>query len=288
VRPALKGVHLSQHHLAHRRSGPSPSRSTHAREPYDPGPGQQAVTARDSGGPLTEPERSPGRAERRRGRRRAAKRTPLLGSYLGYAATFVGAGLISGAIVHHPLDPARYTLIAVVGAAVFLFATVLNEFVLTKRRPAATRVLGIVTASLALSFGIGMLSGGLQHFEDFPERAAMLIPFGLALSFVAYVLRHEPARWRSIMGPAGILVLLTAALAFVGLRGIADGMAAEPGGGGHSHGDEPAGEAQTPEQANPGHGHDGDSGTPASADPERTAAPAESEEAGHADDSHSH
>lgn len=279
---------MSQHHLAHRTSAPAPRRATHAHEPYGPGPAQQVVTAHDSGGPLTEPDRSPGRAERRRGRRRAAKRTPLLGSYLGYAATFVGAGLISGAIVHHPLDPARYTLIAVVGAAVFLFATVLNEFVLTKRRPAAKRVLGIVTASLALSFGIGMLSGGLQHFEDFPERAAMLIPFGLALSFVAYVLRHEPARWRSIMGPAGILVLLTAALAFAGLRGIADEMAAESGGGGHSHADEPVGETQPPDQADPGHDQDRDSGTPASPDPEGTAAPTESEKAGHADDGHGH
>lgn len=54
----------------------------------------------------------------------------LLGSYIGHAATCVDAGLISGAIVQHPLDPARYTLIAVVGAAVFLSATVLNEFVL--------------------------------------------------------------------------------------------------------------------------------------------------------------
>jgi hypothetical protein len=140
--------------------------------------------------------------------------------------------LISGAIVHHPLDPARYTFIAVVGAAVFLFATVLSEFVLTKQRPSASKVLVIVTASLALSFGIGMLSGGLQHFEDFPDRAAMLIPFGLTLSFIAYVVRHEPARWRSIIGPAGVLVLVTAALAFVGLRGIADGMAAESGGDG--------------------------------------------------------
>lgn len=112
-----------------------------------------------------------------------------------------------------------------------------------------------------------MLSGGLQHFEDFPERAAMLIPFGLALSFAAYVLRHEPARWRSIMGPAGFLVLLTAALAFVGLRGIADGMAAESGCGGHSHGEEPAGETQTPDEADPGHGQDTGRETPASAEP---------------------
>jgi hypothetical protein len=62
------------------------------------------------------------------------------------------------------------------------FATVLHEFVLTRQCPGMTKVLGIVAASLALSFGIGMLSGGQQHFEDFPARAAMLIPFGLALS----------------------------------------------------------------------------------------------------------
>lgn len=279
---------MSQHHLAHRTAVPAPRRAPQAQESYGPGLQQQTVTAHDSGGAHTEPGPSARRAERRRGRRRAAKRTPLLGSYIGYAATFVGAGLISGAIVHHPLDPARYTLIAVVGAAVFLFATLLNEFVLTKRRPAATRVLGIVTASLALSFGIGMLSGGLQHFEDFPERAAMLIPFGLALSFVAYVLRHEPARWRSIMGPAGILVLLTAALAFVGLRGIADGMAAESGGGGHSHGGETAGETQKPHEADPGHHQEPGSGTSSPEAPARTPAPAETEDAGHGDDGHSH
>ncbi|WP_196218136.1 hypothetical protein [Streptomyces blattellae] len=123
--------------------------------------------------------------------------------------------------MHHPLDPTRYTLIAVIGAAVFLCATVLNEFVLTRSRPSPAKVCGVVAASLALSFGIGMLSGGLQHFEDFPERAAMLILFGLALSFVAYVLRHQPTRWRGILCPAGILVSVTAAVAFVGLKGIA-------------------------------------------------------------------
>lgn len=93
----------------------------------------------------------------------------LLGSYIGHAATCVGAGLITGAIVQHPLDPARYTLIAVVGAAVFLSATVLYEFVLTKRRPAAPRVLGIVTASLALSFGIACSAADCSTSRTFPN-----------------------------------------------------------------------------------------------------------------------
>ncbi|MFF4550767.1 hypothetical protein [Streptomyces sp. NPDC001435] len=174
-----------------------------------------------------------------------------------------------------------------IGAAVFLCATLLTEFVLSKQRAKASKVLSIVAASLALSFGIGMLSGGLQHFEDFPERGAMLIPFGLTLSFIAYVVRHEPARWRSILGPAGVLVLVTAALAFVGLRGIADGMASESGGdSGHSHGEEPSAESEESEgahEAEPG-GENPSSPSAASGSPAGTGA----EKAGHADDGHSH
>ncbi|GAA3816611.1 hypothetical protein ACFS5L_06235 [Streptomyces phyllanthi] len=203
-----------------------------------------------------------------------------------------------GAIVHHPLDPTRNTLIAVIGAAVFLCATVLNEFVLTRSRPSPAKVCGVVAASLALSFGIGMLSGGLQHFEDFPERAAMLIPFGLVLSFVAYVLRHQPSRWRSVAGPAGILMAVTAAVAFVGLKGIAQETAAQPGGDGHghSHGDQPTTEAE-PETGG-ADGHDAEPGSSegtshesppsarASQEPTATAPSQEAED--HGETGHSH
>lgn len=151
----------------------------------------------------------------------------------------------------------------------------------------------MVAASLALSFGIGMLSGGLQHFEDFPERAAMLIPFGLALSFVSYVLRHRPDRWRSILGPAGILVAVTAAVAFVGLKGIAQEMAAQPGGDGHghSHGEEPAAEAEPETTGTDGHRHEPGSaegpahGTTPSEEPTTASSPAADD---HGDSGHSH
>jgi hypothetical protein len=240
----------------------------------------------------SEPDTAPAPGGRR-ARRRAKKRTPVIGDYLGYATTFVGAGLISGAVVHHPLDPDRYTVIALVGAGVFLFATVLNEFVLKRQRPSASKVVAIVLASLALSFGIGMLSGGLQHFEDFPARAAMLIPFGLALSFVAYVLRYDAARWRSIIGPTGLVVLATAAVAFVGLRGIAADMAAESGGGGHSHGEETTGNSESGKTED---GHTADSHTKdaetkapdASPSAEGGGSGAGEGEAGHAEDGHAH
>jgi uncharacterized protein (DUF305 family) len=43
--------------------------------------------------------------------------------------------------------------------------------------------------SLLLSIGIGMISGGVQHFTDFPLYSSYLIPLGLVLSFVAFLLK---------------------------------------------------------------------------------------------------
>ncbi|MFJ7266732.1 hypothetical protein ACIQV3_08695 [Streptomyces sp. NPDC099050] len=188
-----------------------------------------------------------GRAARRKRHAGPARPRPLAARYLGYVGYFVGAGLISGAVVHHPLDPDRYTRIAAYGALVFLAATVLNEFVLTRERPGLPRLLLVMGASLLLSFGIGMLSGGLQHFDDFPARGAVLVPAGLLVSFVAYVIKDADTPARRVFGPVGLAVLVTAALAFLGLREVAASMESAPAGG-HSHGgaEEPAEDGHAP------------------------------------------
>ncbi len=162
-----------------------------------------------------------------------ARRKPLIGPYLGYVGYFVGAGLISGGIVHHPLAPARYTLIAVAGVSVFLLATVINEVVLAPTRPAPRAMMRLVGASLLLSLGIGMLSGGIQHFMDFPTRAATLIPTGLLLSFAAYVLRHADAVRAAVSGKAAVSVAAAAVLSFVALQQVATALGDV---GGHGHG----------------------------------------------------
>lgn len=202
-----------------------------------------------------------GRAARRKRQAGEARTRPLAARYLGYVGYFVGAGLISGAVVHHPLDPDRYTRIAVYGALVFLCATVLNEFVLTRERPGMPRLLLVMGASLLLSFGIGMLSGGLQHFDDFPARGAVLVPAGLVVSFVAYVIKDADTPVRRIFGLVGLAVLVTAALAFLGLREVAASLEESAPGGGHSHGSSeeapaddhaPAGTPQSPAAPAPG------------------------------------
>ncbi|GAA1153836.1 hypothetical protein F4556_001461 [Kitasatospora gansuensis] len=171
----------------------------------------------------------------RRSHRARPKQPALLSRYLGYVGYFVGTGLISGAVVHHPLDPARYTVIGLAGAALFLVAAIAAELG-GPGRPSAGRLLLVLGSSLALSFGIGMLSGGLQHFEDFPARAAVLIPAGLLLSFLAYTVKEADRPARRILGLPGVVVLVATVLAFGGLRQLAAGIGQPADGHSHSHG----------------------------------------------------
>lgn len=245
------------------------------------GPALSLVTDRPAPSAPQQPHPEGGRAAARRARRRRARKpAPLAGRYIGYVLYFVGAGLISGAVVHHPLDPTRYTKIAVIGVLVFLAATVVNEFLLATDRPALRRAILVIGASLLLSFGIGMLSGGLQHFEDFPDRGAVLVPLGITVSFIAFVLKDAHSSWRRIFGPLGLAVLLTAAVSFFGLQAVADGLGEPSGESGHSHGEgtETSDEHATTE------------GSPApdteSATPETSAST--DTKAGHTEDGHSH
>ncbi|CAL9328489.1 hypothetical protein SUDANB105_00022 [Streptomyces sp. enrichment culture] len=190
-----------------------------------------------------------GRAARRKAK--SSRKRSLAARYLGYVGYFVGAGLISGAVVHHPLDPDRYTRIAAYGALVFLGATILNEFLLTRERPGLPRMLVVIGSSLLLSFGIGMLSGGLQHFDDFPARGAVLVPVGIVVSFVAYVIKDADTPWQRVFSVLGLTVVAVAALAFFGLREVAASMETTPGGHGHGHGtvEEPAADDHAPAPA---------------------------------------
>lgn len=164
----------------------------------------------------------------------AAERAPLMRSYLAYVGYFVGAGMISGGVVHHPLDSRFYSLLIVAGVVLFLGATVLNEVILSPEPSSPSRIARLIGASLLLSFGIGMFSGGIQHFTDFPDRAAVLIPLGVVVSFGAYILRfaggHPPRR---LVAMACIVVAIAAG-SFFGLQALAGAV----GEGSHSHGSE--------------------------------------------------
>jgi hypothetical protein len=222
----------------------------------------------------------PTRSQRRSKSKREGALLPW--RYLGYVGYYVGAGLISGAVVHHPMAPTRYSLIAASGVLVFLLATVLNDIILASERQPLSRILRVLGTSTMLSFGLGMLSGGMQHFADLPERCAVLIPLGIVLSFVAFFLKEAKRPWRRILSLTGLAVLVVTALTFLGLRHIAPTMAES--GGGHSHSD-----AVTEKGGDEGHeDHDGSNPTDPPSQP--AASPEDthpSKEPGH-DDGHQH
>ncbi|MFD9412585.1 hypothetical protein ACFWBN_37050 [Streptomyces sp. NPDC059989] len=215
---------------------------------------------------VIEPERHQTSASKHR--RPAFDKKSLPARYSGQMLYFLGAALIAGAVVHYPINPPLYAIICVVGAFVFLLGTIVNEFVLADERPALSQAVSLVAFSLLLSFGVGMVGGGIQHFEQFPERSAWMTPIGLLMSYVAFGAKDSKGRWQHLVSPFAAVVVAISALAWLGMTALAGTISSD----GHSH------------------DHGSTTGTPApdqapveSAPP--TKAPAEPTQDGH---SHSH
>lgn len=222
---------------------------------------------------VLEPERHKTSASKHR--RPTFDKKSLPARYSGQMLYFMGAALIAGAVVHYPIDPPLYTIICVAGAFVFLLGTIVNEFVLADERPALSKAVSLVAFSLLLSFGVGLVGGGIQHFEQFPERSAWMTPIGLLMSYVAFVAKDSKGRWRHLISPFAAGVVVISALAWLGMTALAGTISSD----GHDHGST----TQTPAEQDPAPAEQDQ--TPAEQDPPAEA-PAEPAEDGHT--SHSH
>lgn len=153
--------------------------------------------------------------------------------YIVYVMFFLGMGLTSGAIVHMPIDPNRYTIVLFVGMGVFVVASLLNEIVIDKKSLSISSTIRLVIFSLLLSVGIGMISGGIQHFEDVAKYATYLIPGGILLSLISFLFKNKIK-----LGIKQATLLFTVVLAIViSLGFILNSVAATISqGDGHGHG----------------------------------------------------
>lgn len=145
---------------------------------------------------------------------------------------FVGAALIAGAVVHYPIDPPTYTAIAAIGAGVFLLGTIVNEFVFASVKPTLSRAVGLVAFSLLLSFGVGLLGGGIQHFEQFPDRSAAMTPIGLLMSYAAFIAKDPEGGRKHLFSWFGAAVAAVALVTWLGMSALADTIDTT----GHDHG----------------------------------------------------
>ena len=71
-----------------------------------------------------------------------------------------------------------------------------------------------------------MLAGGIQHFSDFPSRAAVLIPSGIVLSFLAYCFQAKLFQKSSIKKVliSSFLISSLALASLAVLTNVANGM----------------------------------------------------------------
>ncbi len=151
----------------------------------------------------------------------------LLKPYVLYVALYLGVALTGGSVVHLPLDPARYLLIGGIGVLVFIVASVADA----RHRHAAGLegpgggLVGFVGWSVLLSIGLGMLSGSIQHFIDFPRYAAVLLPLGVPVSLAAYMGRERLSPPRPTLLRLGAAVAAAVVVLAFGLHILADALA---------------------------------------------------------------
>jgi uncharacterized protein (DUF305 family) len=149
-------------------------------------------------------------------------------NYLSYLALFVGTGFISGAIVHSGKfsDIPKYIAIGLFGVVLFAVGSLTQEILSGKHTMNKLEATKFFLFSLFLSIGIGMISGGFQHFTDFPAYSSYLIPIGFLLSWLAFLLKNNSGFNPKILATTvGILVLCLPL--YFGLNAYAKSLAAQ-------------------------------------------------------------
>jgi len=164
----------------------------------------------------------------------------LVYKYLVYIIYFLGIGMTSSGIVLMPFNAVRYSIILSIGLSLFIAGSVFNEVVIDKHRLSAFESIKLIVFSLTLAIGIGMISGGISHFKESPTYVSYLIPLGIVVSFISFMVKNNfklgnKEKFIVIAGVICFAVLVYAALTFMAGNIV---MEMTPGGdifkGGHS------------------------------------------------------
>lgn len=170
--------------------------------------------------------------------------TSLQQQHVQMLLKYSGISFISGAVNHGFFTVERSLWTALAGIVLFVLGVWLEH-----RRPAGDGARESLGATLLwgtlLSIGLGLFTGGLQHFPDSPARSAWVVPLGFALSVLALVVERMRAHG-SIGRGLATYVLLAGLLTVAGSVGAWQWYEAHPhhvgdpahgtqGGHGHSH-----------------------------------------------------
>lgn len=156
--------------------------------------------------------------------------------FAAFIALFFGTGFVAGSIVHmgEGINPWDVSLFGI-GVMLFVAGSVAHDVLHGSKRLKEEGIALFLLLSLILSIGIGMASGGFQHFDDTPHYSAILIPLGVGLGLIAYVLKERISltkkEWIALLPLTVVSMLLLS----VALK-LAAGALPESVRGGHGHG----------------------------------------------------
>ncbi len=143
----------------------------------------------------------------------------ILLNYFSYLSLFIGSAFVSGAIVHtgNVAEVSKYAIIGIVGVSLFILGSFIQESIFNQNNLKEEGVAKFFLYSLLLSVGVGMMSGGTQHFSDFPVYSSYLVPLGLIVSYLAFLLKNNFTFTKNLI-IAGVALLLISIFGFVGLN----------------------------------------------------------------------
>ena len=129
-------------------------------------------------------------------------------TYTSHLLRYVGVGLISGSIVHMGTLGGAYTkyiILIIMGVVAFIAGTLLEK------RDSEKSLTAFISISVIMSIGVGMVSGGTQHYLDGPTYAAFLIPIGVMIGYFAFLFRD----YKSEITAKRILAMLFIAIGLI-------------------------------------------------------------------------
>lgn len=133
--------------------------------------------------------------------------------FFTFIALFIGTGFVSGSIVHMGEGVNTWDAsLLIIGVVLFVSGSVAQDVQQGMKRMKGEGIALFLLLSLLLSIGIGMASGGMQHFVDTPSYSAVLIPLGLGIGFLAFILKERlplsVTEWALIVPAVGLCVIL--------------------------------------------------------------------------------
>ena len=104
---------------------------------------------------------------------------------------YTGISFIAGSVTHGAFTGQRSIITAMLGVVFFVLGTVLEKTGESEKPQSLTRLLLI---GIFGSVGLGLFTGGLQHFPDSPDRSAWVVPLGFLISLIALYLTEAKAK----------------------------------------------------------------------------------------------